>query len=186
VFVNGGPLLVIAAGGVGASRAAGIVFAATMLVRAPVYVFQGLAAALLPNLTHLQATDVLERFRSAVLRTVVFLLACGAALVAVMSIIGTQLMRGLYGAGFDATRAELVVLAAGIGLYLAASTASQALLALDEGGRAATAWVVSATVFVLLFVLLPGSDLARVAAAFTSATFLALMLLGVQVARRVR
>lgn len=186
IFVNGGPLFVIAAGGVGASRSAGIVFAATMLVRAPVYVFQGLAAALLPNLTHLQATDVLERFRSAVLRTAGFLLACGAALVALLAVSGTQLMRLLYGAGFEVTRTELVVLGAGIGLYLAASTASQALLALDEGARAAIAWVVSATVFVLLFAALPGSDLARVAAAFTGATFLALILLGTQVIRRVR
>jgi hypothetical protein len=32
------------------------VFAATMIVRAPVYVFQGLAASLLANLTHLNAT----------------------------------------------------------------------------------------------------------------------------------
>ena len=60
LFVNGGPLLVVVAGGPGATRAAGIVFAATMLVRAPVYVFQGLAAALLPNLTHLQATPTLR------------------------------------------------------------------------------------------------------------------------------
>jgi O-antigen/teichoic acid export membrane protein len=186
IFVNGGPLFVIAAGGIGASRSAGIVFAATMLVRAPVYVFQGLAAALLPNLTHLQATDVLPRFRSAVFRTAGFLLACGAALVAVMAITGTQLMRVLYGAGFEVTRMELVVLAAGIGLYLAASTASQALLALDEGARAATAWVISATVFVLLFFLLPGSDLARVATSFTGATLLALILLGARVVRRVR
>jgi O-antigen/teichoic acid export membrane protein len=186
LFVNGGPLFVIAAGGPGASRSAGIVFAATMLVRAPVYVFQGLAAALLPNLTHLQATDGLARFRSAVLRVAGFMLACGACLVVLMLLIGPQLMRGLYGSGFEVVRGELVMLAVGIGLYLAASTASQALLALDEGSRAATAWVISAAVFVLLFVLIPGSDLARVATAFTGATFLALILLGACFVRTTR
>src|SRR5581483_2948534 len=51
LLVNGAPLLVFASGG--STKAAGLAFAATMLVRAPVYVFQGVAAALLPNLTRL-------------------------------------------------------------------------------------------------------------------------------------
>src|SRR5581483_10603543 len=55
LLVNGAPLLVFASGG--STKAAGLAFAATMLVRAPVYVFQGVAAALLPNLTRLNATD---------------------------------------------------------------------------------------------------------------------------------
>ena len=57
LLVNGGPLLVMIGGGPDASRAAGVVFAATMLVRIPVYVFQGAAASLLPNLTTLNARD---------------------------------------------------------------------------------------------------------------------------------
>ena len=56
MLVNGGPLLVAGEAGRHATTAAGLVFAATMIVRAPVYVFQGLAASLLANLTHLNAT----------------------------------------------------------------------------------------------------------------------------------
>ena len=47
----------IVGGGAGSTKAAGLAFAATMLVRAPVYVFQGVAAALLPNLRDLNAAD---------------------------------------------------------------------------------------------------------------------------------
>jgi O-antigen/teichoic acid export membrane protein len=184
LFVNGGPLLIILAGGIGASRSAGIVFAATMLVRAPVYVFQGLAAALLPNLTHMQATADFGPLRRAVFRTATFMLACGAVLVGATVVLGPELMRGLYGAKFTATRSDLVVLAAGIGLYLAASTVSQALLALDRGRSAAVGWLVSAGAFVVLFVLLPGSDLGRVAGAFTVATLVLLVVLALQLARR--
>ena len=51
--VHGVPRNLPASGG---SRSeVGVVFAATMLVRAPVYVFQGFAASLLPNLTVFRA-----------------------------------------------------------------------------------------------------------------------------------
>jgi putative intracellular protease/amidase len=181
-----GPLLVIAAGGAGATRSAGIVFAATMLVRAPVYVFQGLAAALLPNLTHLNATDDHAPFRRAVLRTAVFLLGCGALVVVGLAVAGSQAMGILYGNGFHASRVDLMVLGAGIGLYLAASTVSQALLALDTGRRTAAGWAASAAIFVVLFAVLPGGDLARVSGAFTGATLALLATLAIQLDRRTR
>src|SRR5512133_2090585 len=44
VLINAGPLLVMLEGGRNASATAGVVFAATMLVRIPVYVVQGVAA----------------------------------------------------------------------------------------------------------------------------------------------
>ena len=50
LLINGAPLLVILLG-TGGTKEAGVVFAATMLVRAPVYVFTGVAASLLPNFT---------------------------------------------------------------------------------------------------------------------------------------
>ena len=115
-----------------------------MLVRAPVYVFQGLAAALLPNLTHLQATADAALFRRAVLRTVGFLLGCGGLIAAGMALAGPAAMSTLYGADFGAARIDLVILGLGVGFYLAASTISQALLAVDRASAAAKAWAVSA------------------------------------------
>jgi O-antigen/teichoic acid export membrane protein len=186
LFVNGGPLLVVVAGGPGATRAAGIVFAATMLVRAPVYVFQGLAAALLPNLTHLQATADAALFRRAVLRTVGFLLGCGALIAAGMALAGPAAMSTLYGADFGAARIDLVILGLGVGFYLAASTISQALLAVDRASAAAKAWAVSAAAFVALYFAIPGGSLMRVSGAFTCATLLCLTLLGVALSGRMR
>ena len=55
VLVSGGPLLVLIAGGEGAAAAAGVLFAATLLVRAPVFLFQGVQASLLPSLTTFRA-----------------------------------------------------------------------------------------------------------------------------------
>jgi O-antigen/teichoic acid export membrane protein len=186
LFVNGGPLLVIAAGGVGASRSAGVVFAATMLVRAPVYVFQGLAAALLPNLTRMHATADGARFRRAVINTVLFLLGCGAVIAAAMAVAGPASMQVLYGGEFHAARIDLVILGLGTGFYLAASTVSQALLAIDHATRAAAAWTLSAASFVALYTVLPGGDLARVSAAFTGATIICLVLLASMLLAQVR
>ena len=167
VLVNGSPLLV--AGGTGtAGKTAGVVFAATMLVRAPVYVFQGLAASLLPNFTVLNAAER-ERFRSVVHRAALVLLAVGAGIIAVTALIGPEAMRLIYGKDYDVSRGDLVLLAVGVTCYLGASTFSQALLALDRGSRAAAAWSGSAIAFVCLYVVLPGSQLTRISLAFAIA-----------------
>jgi O-antigen/teichoic acid export membrane protein len=170
VLVNGGPLLVMLGGGAGASKAAGVVFAATMLVRVPVYLFQGLAASLLPNLTRLQAVDGAIRFRRAVQHTVLLLFAGGVVIVAGAAVAGPEGMRILYGDDFAAGRLELVLLAAGVAFYLGAATFSQALLALGAAGRAAIAWSVAATLFVALYAIVPGEPLFRIAVAFLGAT----------------
>jgi len=178
LLVNGGSLLVMVEGGADASRTAGIVFAATMLVRVPVYVFQGLAASLLPNLTHLSVVADAGRFRRAVVQATGTVLLVGAAIVAVAAILGPESMRLLYGSGFDAGRSELVLLGAGVGCYLAASTLSQALLALDAGGRAAGCWAIAAVLFVALYAAVPGEALMRIAVAFAVATLVNLVTLG--------
>jgi O-antigen/teichoic acid export membrane protein len=170
VLVNGGPLLVMLGGGAGASKAAGVVFAATMLVRVPVYLFQGLAASLLPNLTRLQAVDGAIRFRRAVQHTVLLLFAGGIVIVAGAAVAGPEGMQILYGDDFAAGRLELVLLAAGVAFYLGAATFSQALLALGAAGRAAIAWSAAATLFVGLYAVVPGEPLFRIAVAFLGAT----------------
>lgn len=186
LLVNGGSLLVMIEGGPEASKTAGLVFAATMLVRAPVYVFQGLAASLLPNLTHIQAVADISRFRHAVVRTVAFLLATGAAIVAFLAVAGPQAMELLYGSDFEVGRTELALLGAGVGCYLGAATFSQALLALDACVQAAFAWTMTAALFVALYFLLPGSELERISLAFALASLADFVLLGLGLARRIR
>jgi O-antigen/teichoic acid export membrane protein len=167
LLVNGAPLLVIL-GGTGGAKAAGVVFAATMLVRAPVYVFQGVAASLLPNFTLLQAGDP-ERLRVVLKRTTWTLVATGLVIVVAVSALGPPAMRVLYGPEFASGRGSLVLLGVGVSLYLAAATLLQLLLALDRGRPAAVAWTISAIAFVGIFAVSAGTELWRVSVAFAAA-----------------
>ena len=55
LLLSGGPLIVLIRGGEGAAATAGVLFAAALLVRAPVFLFQGVAASLLANFTTYRA-----------------------------------------------------------------------------------------------------------------------------------
>jgi len=185
LLVNGAPLLVVAAS-THDSAAVGLVFAATMLVRAPVYVFQGFAASLLPNLTHLAATAGRCALRRAVLRTVAVLFAIGIGFIALVGIAGPTATRAVYGPSFDAGSWSLALLAAGVACYLAAGTFSQALLALRHVIAAAAAWSIAAVSFVGSFALLPGDPLLRASAALAVASLVAAVGLGTALVARAR
>jgi O-antigen/teichoic acid export membrane protein len=173
ILVSGGPLLVLIHGGPHAASAAGVLFAATLLVRAPVFLFQGVAASLLPNLTTFRARGELHRMHRAT-ALVALALAGFAGLLALGALaVGPAAMSHLYGSGFEAGRWDLAVMSLGIGGFLGAGAFSQALLARGQGGRAAVAWTVAALAFVALELLLPGSSFHRVAVAFGVASLLA-------------
>ena len=179
ILICGGPLLVLIAGGPGAAGAAGVLFAATLMLRAPVFAFQGVAASLLPNLTTFRARGDHARVHRA---TMLVALAMGAfaALLALGAVVaGPWAMGALYGAGFDATRADLALLALGIGGFLAAGTFCQALLAREEGARAAALWSLAAVTFVAMELTVTGTDFHRVSVAFvTASTLVAVTLMG--------
>lgn len=178
LLVNGAPLLVMAGGGPGATKAAGLAFAATMLVRAPVYVFQGVAAALLPNLTRLNAADGFDRLKSEVTRTARLLLAAAALVILACTAGGPLGMRILYGHEYSASRGVFAALGCGVAFYLVAALLSQALLALDAGSRAAVVWVGAAVALVGSYALLPGAQLTRVAVSFAVGSLVLLVGLG--------
>jgi O-antigen/teichoic acid export membrane protein len=186
VLVNGGPLLVMLGGGADVGKIAGLVFAATMLVRIPVFVFQGIATSMLPNLTLLHATAERALFRRAVLRAAGGLAGVAAVIVVAAAAIGPEALQAVYGSEYTAGRLELALLGVGVGCYLATSTFSQALLALDCGRIAALGWVVSAAVFLGAYALIPGEALFRVATAFSLGTAVAVPLLGYALVHRRR
>jgi O-antigen/teichoic acid export membrane protein len=169
ILLSGGPVLIMLEGGEGASKAAGVVFAATMLVRAPAYLFQGVSAALLPNLTTMLARRDTAGFRRAVARTVTVLSAFSAAMAVGAFAVGPAVMHLLYGSGFDTARGDLALLAIGAGGYLVAATLSQAALARSEAMSTAAIWMASAVTFVALELGLGGSPLHRVSVAFAVA-----------------
>ena len=185
LLTNGSPLLVRMSGGADASKAAGIVFAATMLVRIPAYLFQGLAASLLPNFTHLQAREHLAEFRASVVKAAAVLFGVGALLTAAIAVLGPWAM-SIFGSDFHAGRSDLVLLAAGVAFYLAASTLSQALLSLDSGVLAAIPWLLSGTLFIAAYAAVQGGSLYRVSVAFVLASACNLAGLSIAFAFRVR
>lgn len=177
LFVNGGPLLVALGGGADASAAAGLVFAATMLVRVPVFLFQGVAASLLPSLTRLQALADTASFRGMLATVGAWMLGAGGLLLVGAAAVGPEALRLVYGPGYEAGRAELVLLAAGVGSYLAGAALSQALLALDRASMAAASWAAAAALFLALYAALPGEALWRISVAFACAAVAGLALL---------
>jgi O-antigen/teichoic acid export membrane protein len=172
ILICGGPLLVLIAGGPGAAAAAGVLFAATLLLRAPVFAFQGVAASLLPNLTTFQARGDHARLHRATMLVALAMAVFAAVLALGALALGPQTMNALYGAGFDATRTDLALLAVGIGGFLAAGTFCQALLAREQGARAASLWTLAAVTFVGLELGLGGSEFHRVSVAFAASSTL--------------
>ena len=180
VFLNAGPLVVRAFDD---AAAAGFVFNVLMVARAPVLVFQGVAISLLPHLTRLRArgADAAELGASIGL-TLRAIAAFALATIAILAAVGPDLMQVAFGDRFTYDRLGLVIVGAGMGLYLAATTLSQAALARGAAARAARCWAIAAGLY-LLWCLLPviGDEVRRVEVGFTAAAgVLALLLALVQ------
>jgi O-antigen/teichoic acid export membrane protein len=148
VFLNGGPLIV--RGEVDAA-AAGFIFNVLMVARAPVVLFQAVAASLLPHLTRLRSRGGAkgeEGFHASVALTIQVLVGLAAVATVVMAAIGPTLMQIAFGDKFTYERIDLVIVAIGMGFYLAAATLNQAALAQGQARRAAACWLVCAAAFV--------------------------------------
>lgn len=172
ILVSGGALLVALTGD-GGMAAAGVVFAATMLVRAPVFLFQGVAAFLLPTLTRLDASGQSGRLRRRMLVICAGILAGAVALAALSLLGGPQLMRLVFGASFVVSGTDLAILSCGVGAYLIAATLSQAGLARGEAAVTALSWVAASVTFIVVELSLTGAPFERVSVAFSMATMLA-------------
>ena len=198
-FLNAGPLLVEATtdGGEGAVLA-GVVFNVLLIARAALTLFQAVQTAILPHLTRLRAVGETDRpseaggsaagarsalgeaggsaagarsdFRRSVSVTLLAIFCFAGAVALVMLVAGPTVMNLLFGGEYDYGRGGLVLVALGMGLYLAAATLNQALLAHARAGRASAVWVVTAAAFVLFLLLVEFDDrVLQVELAFTVA-----------------
>jgi O-antigen/teichoic acid export membrane protein len=125
-----------------------LIFAALMIARAPLQLFQAVSTTLLPHLTRLivrERDDAHQGdFGQSVRLTVLACLGFGAVTVCGVLIAGPQAMRLLFGSEFDYDRGGLAMIAAGMGLYLSATTLNQAVLAQGRARLAASCWLTSA------------------------------------------
>ncbi len=149
---------------------AALIFAVLMIARAPLQLFQAVSTTLLPHLTRLlvrEEDEALEGdFGRSVRLTVIACLAFGAATVVGVLLVGPAAMRLLFGPGFDYDRIGLAMVAAGMGLYLSATTVNQAVLAQGRAPRAAVSWAVSATFFVVFLFVAKMENVREVEVAF--------------------
>ena len=147
-FLNAGPLLIHATSG---AAAAGFIFNVLMVARAPLQLFQAIGTSILPHLTGLHHSDEEgseEAFRSSV-RFVLMAVAAFAGVVALAVLaLGPQLMHLAFGKKFDYDRVGLLIVTAGMGLYLSAVTVNQACLAQGQVRRASMRWIGCAAFFI--------------------------------------
>ena len=142
IFISAGPLIVNHEEG---AAAAGLSFNVLLWAIGPLLLFQPIAQSLLPHLTR-AASD--SSVVSSSIGQVPEAVGAFAFVVAVIAVtIGPLLMRVALGNYFDYRRGELLVVVAGMGFYLAATTSSQAALAREQARKAALRWVIAGCAF---------------------------------------
>ena len=131
------------------AAAAGFVFNALLIARAPLQLFQAIQGSLLPHLAGLEATatgraEAPARCASRCSRSPASRWRVALGLL----VLGPWAMNVLFDDAAAYGRWGLVLVALGMGFHLMAGTLNQAALARDHAGRAAAAWLLAAAVFV--------------------------------------
>jgi O-antigen/teichoic acid export membrane protein len=166
-FLNAGPLIVNATSG---AATAGFIFNILMIARAPLQLFQAVSTSLLPHLTRLRSQGQYDDFRDSV-RVTIRAIAAFAVLVGIAVLIaGPQLMHIAFGKKFDYERIDLLIVTAGMGLYLSAATLNQATLAQGQVRRSSACWIACAIAFVVWTALpIVGDEFTRVEVGYVGA-----------------
>jgi O-antigen/teichoic acid export membrane protein len=147
-FLNAGPIIIR---GLEGAAEAGFIFNVLMLARAPLQLFQSVSTSILPHLTSLHASkeEASEREFHKTVRMVLLGITAFTALVAtVVLIAGPKCMQIAFGKNFTYDRAGLLLVTAGMGLYLASVTVNQACIAQGQVRRAAARWISCAALFI--------------------------------------
>jgi O-antigen/teichoic acid export membrane protein len=160
------------------AAAAGFVFNILMIARAPLQLFQAVQTSLLPHLTTLGSRGDEKDFRASIRVTLVAIAGFAGLVTLAMVIAGPQLMQIAFGKKHSYDRADLVVVAVGMGLYLSAATLNQAALARGQVRRASFCWIGCAIAFVVWNVVpIVGSEVTRVVVGYLGAAALLCSLL---------
>lgn len=155
IMISSGALFVRAAEG---AAAAGFIFNVLMVARAPLVLFQAIAASLLPHLTRLRArgdTSGADAFRMSVNTTLLTIAGFAALVTMGLLAIGPEVMQLAFGEKFTYDRLGLAIVAVGMGFYLCGAALNQAALAQGQVRRAAACWVLCATAFAVWNLIAP-------------------------------
>src|SRR3954471_22326612 len=159
---------------------AGYVFNALLIARAPLQLFQAVQGSLLPHPAGLEATQGRAEFNKAIRITLLAIGAFAGAVALGLLVLGPWAMSILFDENTTYGRLGLAAVALGMGAHLAAGTLNQAALARDRAGAAATAWLISAVLFVgWMLSGIVDDELVRAEAGYLGAATLLLALLAV-------
>jgi O-antigen/teichoic acid export membrane protein len=137
---------------------AGFVFNVLLIARAPLQLFQAVQTSILPHLTRLRAGGERDPFRRSVNLTLIAIAGFAGCVALVMLAVGPWLMDLVFGGDVDYERGGLVLVSIGMGLYLAAATLNQALLAHGHAVQSSVAWVACAALFALFLLAVEFDD----------------------------
>ncbi len=152
------------------------------VARLPLFAFAAVQAVLLPHLARTLASGLHRSFRSQLTVTMAATLALGCAGVAGTLLLGPELLRLLFGPGFDLPRGDLTWLAIATAIYMLALVLQPAVVALGEHRLNAFAWVSGLAVFGACL-LLPLSVFGRVELGLGLGAAVTVLILGVHVHR---
>ena len=155
ILINSGALFVR---GALDAAAAGFIFNVMMVARAPLLLFQAIAASLLPHLTRLRTRGDPtgeDAFRMSVDNTLLIIIGFAAAVTVGVLAVGPQAMQIAFGDKFTYDRAGLAIVAIGMGFYLSAAALNQAALAQGQARRAAACWIACAAGFIVFNLIQP-------------------------------
>jgi O-antigen/teichoic acid export membrane protein len=173
-LVNSGPLAAKILAKTGQSTLVNHFSAGVIISRVPLFMFQAVQAALLPKLAKLAATGAYDEFRAG-FRKLLFVVLGVAVLGIAAAPIGGPIALKVFGG--ELSRRDLVLLAAGSGVYMMAMAVSQALIALHGHAKVAFGWSIGMVMFIGTAAL--GSDLTlRVELALLAAPIAALAFFG--------
>lgn len=185
LLVNLPPLLVEALAGPQEKEEVGRFTAALVLARVPLFLFQAVQAALLPQLTALATAGAFDEFGHLLRRLVGGL--GGLAVLATLAgaTIGPAVMTVVFGTEYDVGAVTLAALAAGSGLFIVASALSQAVIALHGVRQVAIAWGAGV---LTMFAVLPFGDgaVSRVQWSYVCGSAVAAATMGVLLVLRLR
>src|SRR3954454_1378887 len=159
------------------AAAAGYVFNALLIARAPLQLFQAVQGSLLPHLAGLEATSGRAQFERAIRITVLAIAGFAGAVALGLLVLGPWAMGILFDDAASYGRLGLAAVALGMGAHLAAGTLNQAALAPHPARPAGAAGVVSAVVFVVWMLVGAGDELARAELGYFGAAILLCALL---------
>lgn len=139
---------------------AGIFLNALVIARIPLFLFQAIQAALLPQLSRMIAQRQFDAYRRAFWRLFLVVIVLGAGATLGMLWLGPFFVHLFFGAnGLGVTHHEIGLLALASALIMIGLTLSQSLLSLGHYFYAALMWAAGSLAFVAMLALFPSLGL---------------------------